>query len=264
MFILRSKSGVYYMAHQTKFSHKHPEVWIPSTDEEAKADIPVLVTLFKKFGNVKSVLDVGCGMGRHAYLLSRRGYDCEGIEPHPAMVAYAKKHYPGIVFRVNDMQNITYKNKFDAITCIFSVIVFNKSNEEVMKTFKNFYRSLKKGGIAIIEITNPISWIQSKSFRTHFVDVEKEKNQKVVYDEWINTNNQSYVSTRTYYRLIDNKKVGVFTKESRMFFPLELKFFLESAGFNVLTMLSAGKLCDITLKNTKLDKNRLLVVAKKR
>lgn len=252
------------MVKQTKFSLKHPEVWIPSSEEEAKKDIPVIVNLFKKFGKVKSVLDVGSGMGRHVYLLSKQGYACEGVEPHPAMVSTARKQYLGVTFRVDNMQSINYKNKFDAIICVFSTIVFNKSNEEVMKTFGNFHRALKKGGIAIIELTNPISWIQSKSFRTHFIDIDKEHDRKVIYDEWINTNNQSYVSTRTYHRLSDGKKVGEFTKESRMFFPLELKFFLESAGFEVLTMLSAKNTCDITIKDTKLNKNRLLVVAKKR
>lgn len=251
------------MVKQTKFSLEHPEVWIPSSEEKAKQDVPVLIKLFKKFGKVKSVLDVGCGMGRHAYLLSKKGFDCECVEPHPAMVASAKKHYPEVVFRVNNMQNIKYRNKFDAVVCIFSTIVFNRSNEEVMKTCRNFYHALKKGGIAIIELTNPVSWIQSKSFRTHFVDVEKENNQKVVYDEWINTNKQSYVSKRTYYGLIDGKNMGEFTKESRMFFPLELKFFLESAGFKVLTTLSADKLSKMTFKDTTLDKRRLLVVAKK-
>ena len=49
-----------------------------------------------------------------------------------------------------------------------------------------------------------------------------------------------------------------------MFFPLELKFFLEQAGFKVLTMLSADELRKITLKDTTLDKRRILVVAKKK
>ena len=34
----------------------------------------------------------------------------------------------GVTYKVNSMQNINYKNKFDALICIFSIIVFNKSN----------------------------------------------------------------------------------------------------------------------------------------
>jgi len=248
----------------SKYSFENPEVWVPTSEKDAKKEIPVLINLFKKFGKVKSVLDVGCGMGRHAYLLSKKGYICEGVEPHPKMIEYAKQHYPGVNYKVNSMQNINYKNQFDAVMCIFSIIVFNKSNEEAVKTLRNFYRALKKYGILILETSNAIAWLANQSFRKQFEEIDKKRNEKAVYREWINTNNQSYVSERTYYDLKTGKKKGSFTKESRMFFPLELKFFLEQAGFKVLTMLSADDLYKITLKDTTLDKRRILVVAKKK
>ena len=247
----------------SKYSTKNPEVWVPSSEEDAMKEVPFLIKLFKKYGEVKSVLDVGCGMGRHAYLLSQKGYYCEGIEPHPKMVKYARKHYPNVTYKVNNMQNIKYRNKFDAVICIFSIIVFNKSNEEAIKTFNNFYNALKKGGVVIIETYNAINWLANNSFRTHFTDIDKKAGIKTIVNENINTNNQSYISERTYYRIKDNKKLGSFAKESRMFFPLELKFFLESSGFRVLTMLSSDSLSKMTLKDNRLDKRRLLIVAKK-
>jgi len=247
----------------SKYSFEHPEVWVPTSEKGAKKEIPFLIKLFKGYGKVKSVLDVGCGMGRHIALLSKIGYDCEGVELHPKMVEYAKKHYPDVTYKVNSMQDINYKNQFDALICIFSIIVFNKSNEEAMKTFRNFYRALKKDGILILETFNCINWIANPSFRKQFEEVDKQKKEKVVYREWINTNNQSYVSERTYFDLKSGKKKGSFTKESRMFFPLELKFFLEQAGFKVLDMYSANDLSEMTLKDKILDKRRILVVAKK-
>lgn len=245
------------------YEKEHPEVWIPSSEEDAKKGIPILIKLFNKFGKVKNVLDVGCGTGGHSYFLSKRGYVCEGVEPHPKMVEYAKKHYPNVTYKVKSMQEINYKNQFDAVVCIGSIIVFNKSNEEAEKTFRSFYKSLKKGGILILETFNCINWIASPSFRKDFEEIDKEHNERIAYHEWINTNNQSYVSTRTYYNLKSGKKKGSFTKESRMFFPLELKFFLEKAGFKVLTMLSENDLNKITLNDKTLDKRRLLIVARK-
>lgn len=248
---------------QTKFSFENPEVWIPSEEEDAKKGIPVLVNLFKKFGKVKKVLDVGCGKGGHAYFLSKEGYICEAVEPHPKMITYAKQHYPGVTYKVKSMQEINYNNKFDALVCIGSIIVFNKSNEEAFSTFKKFYKALKKDGILIIETFNCINWISQPSFRKQFKEIDKQKNEEIFYSEYINTNNQSYVSERTYFNLKTNKKIGSFTKESRMFFPLELKFFLEQSGFKVLNMFSADDFNKITIKDTKLDKRRILVVAKK-
>ena len=246
-----------------EYSSENPEVWVPTSEEDAKREIPFLIKLLNKYGKVKTILDVGCGMGRHTYLLSQIGYSCEGVELHPKMIAYAKEHYPGTIYKVNTMQDIHYKNQFDAILCIFSIIVFNKSNEEAIKTFRNFYKALKKDGIAIIETYNAINWLANNSFRNHFTDIDKKTGIKTIVNEKINSNNQSYISDRTYYDLKNNKKLGFFSKESRMFFPLELKFFLESAGFKVLTMLSANSLSEMKLNDTTLDKRRLLVVAKK-
>lgn len=248
---------------QTDYSFKNPDVWIPSSEKSASKEISLLINLFNKFGNVKSVLDVGCGLGSHAYFLSKKGYSCEGVEPHPKMIEYAKKHYSGVVYKVNDMQGIRYKNKFDAVICIGSIIVFNKSNEETMRTFTNFFKALKKNGILILETANCIPWIAKKSFQGDFECIDHEKKERVVYHEWINTNNQSYMSERTYYDLVTGKKKGSFTKESRMFFPLELRFFLEQAGFSIVTMLSGDETCKINLKDTLLDKRRILIVAKK-
>lgn len=248
---------------ETKYSTENPEMWVPTSEEDAQKEVPFLDILLRKYSKGKTILDVGCGMGRHAYLLSEKGYKCEGVEPNPKMVAYAKEHYPGVFYKVNTMQNINYKNQFDAILCIFSIIVFNKSNEEAIKTFKNFYKALKKDGIAIIEIYNVISWLVNNSFRSQFSDIDKKYGIKTILSERINPNNQSYISDRTYYDLKTNKKLGFFSKESRIFLPLELKFFLEQAGFKVLTMLSADSLSTMKLTDTKLDKRRLLMVVKK-
>lgn len=247
----------------SKYSYENPDVWVPGKEEDVKKEIPFLIDIFNKYGKVKSVLDVGCGYGVHAYLLSKKGYECMGVEPHPKMIEFAKKNYPSVKYEVKSMQEVCYPNKFDAILCIGSIIVFNKSNEEAFQTLKNFYETLKKGGILIVETVNCIKWISNSSFKSDFEDINKEKNEREVYHEWINTNNQSYVSERTYFDLSTGKKKGEFTKESRMFFPLELKFFLEQAGFKVKRMLSSEGLSNMNFKDTTLDKRRLLVIAKK-
>src|SRR6478609_5890219 len=38
----------------------------------------------------RSVLDLGCGTGRHASLLAERGYDVTGVDRSPAMLAEAR------------------------------------------------------------------------------------------------------------------------------------------------------------------------------
>jgi len=249
---------------QTKYSAKHPEVWIPSNEPNAKKDVSVLVKVFNKYGKVKSVLDVGCGLGTHCYFLDKQGYICEGVEPHPKMVERARKKYPGIKFNVGAMQDINYNNQFDAVICVGSIIVFNRTNEEVFETFRRFNKALKKNGIVIIELSNPIRYIQHCRFKESFKDIEKSLGVRVALKEWIDERKQTHISERTYFDLKTGKKVGFFSKESRMFFPQELKFFLEQAGFKVIEMFSADSFEKISLKYTKMDKLRMLMVARKK
>jgi len=86
------------------YQFESPEAWVPTSEEDAQKEIPFLIKLFKKYWKVRNVLDVGCGMGRHTNLLSKEGYKCEGVEPHPKMMEHAKNHYSNVIYKVNIIQ----------------------------------------------------------------------------------------------------------------------------------------------------------------
>lgn len=46
---------------------------------KVQEDIPKIVALFKK-QNVKRILDLGCGSGRHTIYFTKRGFDVFGID----------------------------------------------------------------------------------------------------------------------------------------------------------------------------------------
>ncbi len=61
------------------------------------------------------VLDVGCGPGRHAHALGRRGIEVHGIDVSRRFIELATEDAPpGVTFERVDARHLTYDREFDA------------------------------------------------------------------------------------------------------------------------------------------------------
>ena len=103
-----------------------------------------------KLSEGNSLLDVGCGTGVHANLLSKH-YQVEGLDIDSKMLAVARKNYPKIKFQQGDMVDLKLKSKFDIIVCLFSAIGYVKTKLRLQKTIKNMSQHLLPGGILLVE-----------------------------------------------------------------------------------------------------------------
>lgn len=99
-------------------------------------------------GNV--LLDVACGTGTHAGLLTRY-YKVVGTDLNADMLQVARKKHPEIHFFQGDMRSFDPGRQFDIITCLFSAIGYMKTKAELRKAVKNMSRYLMPGGILLIE-----------------------------------------------------------------------------------------------------------------
>jgi SAM-dependent methyltransferase len=62
-----------------------------------------------------SVLDVGCGPGRHSYALAQRGIQVTGVDIAQRFVDLATEHAPdGATFMRGDARQLTFDDEFDA------------------------------------------------------------------------------------------------------------------------------------------------------
>src|SRR4026208_2572329 len=61
---------------------------------------------------VESVLDLGCGNGRHAMYFARQGFNAAGIDVSAQAIAWAKdwadREHLKIDFRVGDIENLPF------------------------------------------------------------------------------------------------------------------------------------------------------------
>jgi ubiquinone/menaquinone biosynthesis C-methylase UbiE len=108
-----------------------------------------LIQKYVKSGGI-SLLDVGCGTGHHAGLLSEN-YKVEGLDLDPNILAVARKKYPKIPFHIGDMKNFKLNKKFDAIVCLFSAIGYVKSKPSLNQAIGTMTRHLLPGGTVLVE-----------------------------------------------------------------------------------------------------------------
>ncbi len=95
-----------------------------------------------------SVLDAGCGTGRVAIELSRRGYDVTGVDLDEAMLAEARTKAPALTWLQGDLADpgLDFGGRtFDLIVMAGNVLIFVAPGTEG-EVIRNAARWLRPGG----------------------------------------------------------------------------------------------------------------------
>lgn len=98
-----------------------------------------------------NVLDVGCGPGRHALALGRRGVQVTGVDISEKFVALARKsaeeeHLP-CTFEVGDARAMNHEAAFDAVICLCQGAFGLPEHEgDDRRVFDGLVRAMKPGG----------------------------------------------------------------------------------------------------------------------
>lgn len=96
----------------------------------------------------RSVLDAGCGTGRLARELARRGIEVVGVDLDPAMLAVARRKGPGIDWREADLATVDLGREFDAVVLAGNVMIFVAPGTEAA-VVANMARHLAPEGLLI-------------------------------------------------------------------------------------------------------------------
>lgn len=108
--------------------------------------------------DVRSVLDVSCGIGTQALGLAERGYSVTASDVSPAAVARARreaeKRRLRIHFAVADMRQARehHEGEFDVLISCDNSIPHLLSDAEILAAFESFYRCLRPGGGCLISV----------------------------------------------------------------------------------------------------------------
>ena len=98
----------------------------------------------------RRVLDVGCGPGRHALALARRGIEVVGVDHSPDFLALARKSAAAeqlaAEFVELDVRDLAYDGEFDAVICLCQGGFGLLGGRDEPQVFARIARSVRPGG----------------------------------------------------------------------------------------------------------------------
>lgn len=115
----------------------------------------------KEIGGDRSarILDIGCGTGRHAIELARRGYKVTGVDLSEALLERAREKAAAngvsVDFRRHDARELPFAEEFElAIMICEGAFPLMETDEMNFEILKGAWRALKRGGKLIFTTLN--------------------------------------------------------------------------------------------------------------
>lgn len=198
-------------------------------------------------GETKTLLELACGTGRHAFELERLGYQIVATDYSADLLAVARADAErigsAVTFELHDMrEEISGQRKFDAAYCLFDSIGYVQTNEAILQVLRNAHLALRDEGLLILEF-----WHASAMLRGY--EPERLARWPLPNGELMRTSRTTLHVDRqlaeVHYTLreiaVDGKLVAELqeTQLNRYFLVQEMSLFLQQAGFRALEWLPA-------------------------
>lgn len=210
-------------------------------DKDYAAEVEYIHGLIQREApGAKSILNLGCGTGKHDALLVEKGYSITAIDLSETMVDIARKNYAdlsSVQFHTGDLRTFRSEEKFDVVLSLFHVMSYQVANDDQVAAFETAAYHLKDGGVFLFDC-----WygpgVLSDPPHSRLKEVENEQ-LKITRQ----TTAHSDVSSNSVNVVFDidilNKRSGevfTLTEEHRMryLFEPEIRFFGESQGLELM------------------------------
>ncbi|MBT3981967.1 MAG: class I SAM-dependent methyltransferase [Bacteriovoracaceae bacterium] len=213
--------------------------------KEYDSEVDYVSSLIKKYaGNSKSILDLGCGTGKHAELFLNKGHSVHGVDLSDEMLEIAKKRIgeenSEVRFSCANITELSLDKKFDTVVSLFHVMGYLTTNANVGDVFRVASDHLNQGGLFIFDfwygpgVLTDMPETRIKRFGDDDIDVTR-----LSEPEFFERENMVRVN---YHFFIKDKKSSEIIEKSekhdvRYFFDPELEMFCESNGFEIAQKL---------------------------
>ena len=101
-----------------------------------------------------TVLNLGCGSGRHDRCLAEKGYSVTGVDLSEEMLSFARNSAEGnalLDYVQGDARSIRLEKTFNAVISLFHVMSYQQTNKDLKASFTSACCHLKPGGTFIFD-----------------------------------------------------------------------------------------------------------------
>lgn len=126
--------------------------------DKTVGEVDRAMTMLKPEGGER-VLDLACGIGRHAMELRRRGFEVVGVDISPELLEMAERDAAeqelDITFVEADLRELDMRDEFDIVLSLNDGAVgYFETDEENYRTFEVVSQALRSGGGHLVQLPN--------------------------------------------------------------------------------------------------------------
>ncbi|MGA2908679.1 MAG: class I SAM-dependent methyltransferase [Terracidiphilus sp.] len=203
-----------------------------------------------------SVIDFGCGQGRHAIGLARKGIRVFGIDYVAEFIDLARLGAGGLgaEFAIDDCRTVEIDRDFDVGICLYDLIGSYAEDRENLAIIKNLAKHIKPGGFVLLSVMN-FHLTQRRALNWFSIETEPDKLLTLKASRTMETTGDVFDPE---FYLVDHDTKLVYRKEQfmgpdklpeelivrdRRYTQEQIHHHCEQAGFEVLwsRFVRAGK-----------------------
>lgn len=188
-------------------------------DKDYEAEVAYIVALIEQYApGAKTILELGCGTGKHATLLAARGYEVVGVDMSADMLLAAQTRQgqldasiaARLQLEAGDVRSVRLGKQFDVVISLFHVISYQTTNSDLQATFETVGKHLNAGGVFIFDYWyGPAVLYQQPSVRIKRLEDEQIRVVRVAEPK-LNYNTNTVLVN--YQVFIENKVSGAYSQ----------------------------------------------------
>lgn len=211
------------------FNEDYLKLYAHRNEEEATEQVDFLLSHLEIAQGAK-VLDLGCGMGRHAFAFARRGFDVTGIDLSPLLIQQAKvalQKEPELRCRLHFMEANLFAlpplGKFDVVTNLFTSFGYFEKDEKNAALFRVAAEHLNPEGVFFLDYLHP------GQVRRSLIPHEQKEIEGGHVDIFKTITNNRVVKTIQFYR-----PERTYSEKVKLYDRSEVEKMLEQQHFEVV------------------------------